>query len=50
LLGHGDPALRRRLETKFPTGALATLDAPGAWDDLGWGTSTLVAYVLPREL
>jgi phosphohistidine phosphatase len=50
LVGHGDPALRRRLETKFPTGALATLDAPGAWRDLGWGTSTLVAYVLPREL
>lgn len=50
LVGHGDPALRRRLETKFPTGALATLDVPGAWHDLPWGTSTLVAYVLPREL
>jgi phosphohistidine phosphatase len=50
LVGHGDPALRRRLETKFPTGALATLDAPGAWHHLRWGTSTLVAYVLPREL
>lgn len=50
LVGHGDPALRRRLETKFPTGALATLDAPGPWHDLRWGTSTLVAYVLPRDL
>jgi phosphohistidine phosphatase len=50
LVGDGDPALRRRLETKFPTGALATLDAPGAWRDLGWRTATLVAYVLPREL
>jgi phosphohistidine phosphatase len=50
LVGHGDPALRRRLEAKFPTGALATLDAPGAWHDLRWGSSTLVAYVLPREL
>lgn len=50
LVGQGDPALRRRLETKFPTGALATLDVPSTWDDLRWGTSTLVAYVLPREL
>jgi phosphohistidine phosphatase len=50
LVGHGDPALRRRLEAKFPTGALATLDAPGAWHDLRWGSSTLVAYVLPRDL
>jgi phosphohistidine phosphatase len=50
LVGHGDGALRRRLETKFPTGALATLDVPGAWHDLAWGTSTLVAYVVPREL
>ena len=50
LVGHGDPALRGRLETKFPTGALATLDAPGAWRDLGWGTSTLIAYVVPRDL
>jgi phosphohistidine phosphatase len=50
LVGHGDPALRRRLEAKFPTGALATLDAPGAWHDLRWGSSTLVAFVLPRDL
>lgn len=50
LVAHGDPALRGRLQAKFPTGALATVDAPGTWQDLGWGTSTLVAYVLPREL
>lgn len=50
LVGHGDRALRRRLETKFPTGALATLDAPGAWHDLAWQTSTLLAYVVPRDL
>jgi phosphohistidine phosphatase len=50
LVGHGDPASRRRLETKFPTGALATLDAPGTWHDLGWGTATLIAYAVPREL
>jgi phosphohistidine phosphatase len=50
LVGAGDPALRRRLETKFATGALATLDVPGAWQDLRQGATTLVAFVLPREL
>lgn len=50
LVGHGDPGLRRRLETKFATGALATLDVPGTWHDLRWGASTLVAYVVPRAL
>jgi phosphohistidine phosphatase len=50
LVGNGDPALRRRLESKFPTGSLVTLDAPGEWHDLRWGTATLVGYVRPREL
>ncbi|MGH9259054.1 MAG: hypothetical protein ACRD08_04015 [Acidimicrobiales bacterium] len=42
--------MRWRLETKFAAEALATLDVPGAWHDLPWGTSTLVAYLLPGEL
>jgi phosphohistidine phosphatase len=50
LVGAGDLALRRRLEEKFATGALATLDAPGSWSDLRWGTATLLAFVAPREL
>jgi phosphohistidine phosphatase len=50
LVGHGDPALRRRLETKLATGALATLDVPGAWHDLRRGAATLIAYILLREL
>ena len=42
--------LNERLATKYPTGALATLDLPGEWRNLGWGAGTLVAYVVPREL
>jgi phosphohistidine phosphatase len=50
LVGAGDPVLRRRLASKFPTGALATVELPGDWHDLGWGAATLVGYVVPREL
>jgi phosphohistidine phosphatase len=50
LVGSGDPGLRERLVTKFPTGALATLEAPGAWHDLRWGAASLLAFVVPREL
>jgi phosphohistidine phosphatase len=50
LAGAGARSLRERLATKYPAGALATLDVPGDWCDLGWGESTLVAYVVPREL
>jgi phosphohistidine phosphatase len=50
LAGSGDPALRERLVTKFPTGALATLEEPGEWHDLTWGAVNLVGFVAPREL
>jgi phosphohistidine phosphatase len=50
LAGAGDAELRSRLVTKFPTGALATLDAPGEWRELEWGRGTLVDYVVPRDL
>lgn len=46
----GDPHLRARLETKYPTGALATLEVAATWHDLRWGTATLVAYVVPGDL
>jgi phosphohistidine phosphatase len=46
----GDARLRTRLETKFPTGALASLALAAAWHDLRWGTATLVDYVVPRDL
>lgn len=50
LVGAGDPRLRMRLETKFPTGALASLEVAARWPDLRWGTATLVDYVVPRDL
>jgi len=50
LVGSGDPGLRDRLVAKFPTGALATLEAPGGWEDLAWGAATLLDFVVPREL
>lgn len=50
LVGSGDVGLRERLLTKFPTGALATIDVPGDWHDLTWGAASLLAFVVPREL
>jgi phosphohistidine phosphatase len=38
------------VERKFPTGALATLTVPGAWEELGPGSAELVAFVKPKEL
>jgi len=40
-----------RLEAKFPTAALATLEVPTAtWSELSAGEAVLTAYVVPREL
>jgi phosphohistidine phosphatase len=50
LVGSGDPGLRERLVTKFPTAALASIEVPGEWHELTWGAATLVAVVVPREL
>jgi phosphohistidine phosphatase len=50
LIATGDVDLRRRLASKFPTGALATLLVPDPWAELGWGTAELAAYVVPAEL
>jgi phosphohistidine phosphatase len=50
LIASGDLGLRRRLATKFPTGALATLDVPASWPELAWGTAELAAFVVPAEL
>jgi phosphohistidine phosphatase len=50
LVAAGDPRLRMRLETKFPTGAFAVLEVAVTWHDLRWGTATLVDYVVPRDL
>ena len=50
LVGSGGARLRERLLTKFPTGALATLEVSGSWHDLTWGAASLLAFVVPREL
>jgi phosphohistidine phosphatase len=46
----GDPNLVARVQSKFPTGALATLTFPGPWKSLGWGTAALEAFVVPADL
>jgi phosphohistidine phosphatase len=40
---------RERLETKFATGALATLSVP-RWSGLAPGEAELVGYVEPKQL
>ena len=50
LVAAGDARLLTRLETKFPTGALASLEVAATWRDLRWGTATLVDYVVPCDL
>jgi phosphohistidine phosphatase len=39
-----------RLEEKFPTAALATLALGTTWSRLAQGSSTLAAYVVPKQL
>jgi phosphohistidine phosphatase len=50
LIGRGDPELRRRAETKFPTGALAELAFDGGWSALARGATSLESFVVPRDL
>ncbi len=46
--GH-DPSVKR-MRQKYPTGALATLEAPAEWGWLRPGSCTLQAFVRPRDL
>lgn len=51
LAGSGDAEALEQLHTKFPTGALATLDTGSAgWAGLAPGRATLTRLVLPRRL
>jgi len=51
LASGGDRADRRRLATKYPTGALAVLDCDiAAWDQLASGPCVLERFVAPRDL
>ncbi len=50
LAGEGDTGALRRLNEKFPTGALATFTTAGHWSELGTRTTRLESLVLPRDL
>ena len=50
LVGSGSADLLRRVQSKFPTGAMAALVLPGPWAKVSWGSAELVGYVVPREL
>ncbi|MEQ8397109.1 histidine phosphatase family protein [Thalassobaculum sp.] len=51
LAGDGsDSGARKALNRKFPTGAVATLEADGSWGSLDWGGARLTRFVTPKEL
>jgi phosphohistidine phosphatase len=50
LVERTDDEVSRRMATKFPTGALATLTFAGSWAELSPGTATLESFVVPRDL
>jgi phosphohistidine phosphatase len=51
LAGEGDGNALAQLHTKFPTGALATLQLrDSTWSELGPGRAYLAALTLPRQL
>lgn len=50
LAGSGDAEARQRLALKFPTGALAILEANiETWLDLNAGGAALLSFVQPRD-
>ncbi|MFD1331919.1 SixA phosphatase family protein [Methylopila musalis] len=51
LAGSGDPEARRAIAAKFPTGAIAVLDAPfDGWAELAPGSARLDRFVTPKML
>jgi phosphohistidine phosphatase len=51
LTGSGNTALRNRLETKFPTAALAIIVLPpGNWTSTSWKSGELTSFICPRDL
>lgn len=51
MTGASDPTVKRRLEMKYPTGALAIFDfdAP-TWGSIAWGSGKLVDFITPSML
>ncbi len=51
LVATGDPKALQRLESKFPTGALAILDFPAqSWKEVREGRGHLRAFVRPKDV
>ena len=50
LSGSGEGDALDRLERKFPTAALAVIEADGGWDALQRGRGRLTRFVTPRSL
>jgi phosphohistidine phosphatase len=50
LAGSGDPDALAQLASKYPTGALATLQVPSRWSALVAGSCQLEDLVVPRGL
>ncbi|HZA75106.1 MAG TPA: histidine phosphatase family protein [Acidimicrobiales bacterium] len=50
LAGDGDETALLQLHTKFPTGALATLDLRSGWARLRQSEAYLTSLVVPRQL
>jgi phosphohistidine phosphatase len=46
----GHSAALDRMQEKYPTGALATFVAPGAWSDVGVGACVLRSFIRPGDL
>jgi len=46
----GHDASLDQMQEKYPTGALATFVAPGAWSEVEEGTCVLRAFIRPRDL
>jgi phosphohistidine phosphatase len=46
----GDAEARGRMESKYPTGGVASLGFDDAWRDLDWGGARLESFVVPKEL
>jgi phosphohistidine phosphatase len=44
------PAMLDRMRAKFPTAAIAVLEATGNWDQLAPGSARLTRFVVPRDL
>lgn len=51
LVGKGDAAMRQRLATKYPTGALTVIGfESGTWSELAERSGRLIHFLRPRDL